>query len=216
MTNQKLSDQVAAKLRQDIAGGKYKSGEKIPAEPELMKVYKVGRSSVREAVKSLVNAGILKVQQGAGTFVNETLPEENIADRLRIADFEEINVVRILLEEEIVKLAVENHTPAHLDEMANQLALRKQAIADEDRQACTNADVAFHMAMAHASNNKVLVALYQNFTHTIRTFFSQREEMGIGHFAMSHHLHQDLLRAVKAKRKKQAQEIIRNILANNY
>ncbi|UOE47239.1 FadR family transcriptional regulator [Mucilaginibacter sp. SMC90] len=216
MKNQKLSDQVSAKIRQDILDGKYKAGEKIPAEPELMKAYEVGRSSIREAIKSLAMSGILKVQQGSGTFVNEVLPEENMTERLRVADFDEINAVRKLLEEEIVRLAVENHTQAELNEIEKQLTLRKQAITEEDRPACTNADIAFHLAIANASHNKVLASLYQNFTHTIRTFFSKREAQGIGHFAMSHHLHAELLQAIKNKRKKQAQELIRNILDHNY
>ncbi|MFC0514714.1 FadR/GntR family transcriptional regulator [Mucilaginibacter angelicae] len=216
MKNQKLSDQVSAKIRQDILDGKYKAGEKIPAEPELMKVYEVGRSSIREAIKSLAMAGILKVRQGSGTFVNEVLPEENMAEKLRVADFDEINAVRKLLEEEIVRLAVENHTQAELEEIEKHLTLRKLAIIAEDRPACTNADIAFHLAIANASHNKVLASLYQNFTHTIRTFFSKREAQGIGHFAMSHHLHAELLHAIKTKRKKQAQELIRNILDHNY
>jgi DNA-binding FadR family transcriptional regulator len=216
MENQKLSDKVSARIKQDILDEKYKAGEKIPAEPELMKAYGVGRSSIREAIKSLAMAGILKVQQGSGTFVNEVLPEENMTERLRVADFDEINSVRKLLEGEIVKLAVDNHTEVQLQEMERQLALRKQAIIAEDKRGCTNADIAFHMAIANASDNKVLVALYQNFTHTIRTFFSKREARGIGHFAMSHHLHQDLFAAIKEKKKKQAQEIIKNILDHNY
>jgi len=216
MENQKLSDKVSAKIRQDILEGKYIAGEKIPAEPELMKIYEVGRSSIREAIKSLAMSGILKVQQGSGTFVNTVLPEENMTERLRVADFDEINAVRKLLEEEIVKLAVDNHTKAQLEEMEKQLILRKKAISAEDRLACANADIAFHIAIAHSSHNKVLAALYQNFTHTIRTFFSKREAQGIGHFAMSHHLHEHLFLAIKAKKKKQAQDIIRNILDHNY
>ncbi|SDE02831.1 transcriptional regulator, GntR family [Mucilaginibacter pineti] len=216
MENQKLSDKVSSRIKQDILDGKYKAGEKIPAEPELMKAYEVGRSSIREAIKSLAMAGILKVQQGSGTFVNEIQPEENVIGRLPVADFDDINAVRKLLEEEIVKLAVDNHTSAQLQEMEKQLKLRKQAIIAENRQDCTNADIAFHMAIANASKNKVLAGLYQNFTHTIRTFFSKREERGITHFAMSHHLHENLFAAIKSKRKKHAQEIIRNILDHNY
>jgi DNA-binding FadR family transcriptional regulator len=216
MENQKLSDKVSARIKQDILDGKYKVGEKIPAEPELMKAYEVGRSSIREAIKSLAMAGTLKVQQGSGTFVNEVLPEENMTQRLRVADFDEINSVRKLLEGEIVKLAVDHHTAIQLQEMEGQLALRKQAIIAEDKQGCTNADIAFHMAIANASHNKVLAALYQNLTHTIRTFFAKRDSSGIGHFAMSHHLHEDLFAAIKEKKKKQAQEIIKNILDHNY
>ncbi|RKR80352.1 DNA-binding FadR family transcriptional regulator [Mucilaginibacter gracilis] len=216
MENQKLSEKVSARIRQEILDGRYKAGDKIPAEPELMKTYEVGRSSIREAIKSLAMAGILKVQQGLGTFVNELQPEENMTQRLRVADFDEINVVRKLLEEEIVKLAVENHTATELSEIEKHLNLRKQAIINEDRQACTNADISFHMAIAHASHNKVLAELYQNFSYTIRAFFTKREAQGIGHFAISHHLHEDLFRAIKARRKKQAQYIIREILGNNY
>ena len=216
MEHKNLSDKVSARIRQDILDGKYKAGEKIPAEPELMKAYEVGRSSIREAIKSLAMSGILKVQQGSGTFVNEVQPLESMEQRLRVASFDEINAVRKLLDLEIVKLAAEHHTPEQIDDINRQLILRKQAIIDEDRQACMNADIAFHMSIASASHNSVLTALYQNFTHTIRTFFSAREPNGIGHFAISHHLHEALYLAIKSKKKKQAVEIMDQILENNY
>ena len=76
MKNEKLSDRVATRIRYDIKDGKYKAGEKIPAEPELMKKYAVGRSSVREAIKSLAIAGILQVKQGDGTYVNEYVEQQ--------------------------------------------------------------------------------------------------------------------------------------------
>jgi len=87
--SEKLSDQVANKIRHDIDQHKYKTGEKIPAEPELMKLYNVGRSSIREAIKTLAMTGILKVQQGSGTFVNTGMQHETIDQRLRRADFDE-------------------------------------------------------------------------------------------------------------------------------
>ncbi|MDN5285201.1 MAG: transcriptional regulator [Mucilaginibacter sp.] len=212
----KLSDKVSARIREDVLNEKYKAGEKIPSEPELMKIYEVGRSTIREAIKSLAMSGILKVQQGAGTFINAGFPIQTIDQRLRNADFDEINAVRKLLEEEIVKLAVENHTPSHLEEIEKQLVTRRQAIMNEDHVACTNADIAFHTAIARASLNNVLADLYQNFTHTIRSFFSKRELQGTLHFAISHHLHEDLFKAIKAKRKEQALRIIKTILDNNY
>jgi DNA-binding FadR family transcriptional regulator len=216
MKSERLSDQVSARIRQDIGNEKYKAGEKIPAERELMETYTVGRSTIREAIKSLSMAGILIVQQGSGTFVNQENPSHTIDPRLKNADFDEINAVRKLLEEEIVKLAVEHHTTFQLEEMEQKLALRKQAIVEEDRQKCTDADIAFHTAIAKASSNKVLLNLYQDFTQTIRSFFSQRELKGIGHFAMSHYLHEDLFKAIKGKKGKKAVDIIKYILDNNY
>ncbi|MFS3021263.1 FadR/GntR family transcriptional regulator [Phocaeicola dorei] len=49
-----LADMVAEQLRQQITEGVYTIGDKLPTEPELMKTFKVGRSSIREAVKLLV------------------------------------------------------------------------------------------------------------------------------------------------------------------
>ena len=216
MKKEKLSDQVVARIRQDIKDNKYKAGEKIPAEPELMKKYDVGRSSVREAIKSLAMSGILIVKQGDGTYISEDADQQPIEQRIKNASFEEINAVRRLLEEEIVRLASDLHTADDLAEMEKQLAIRKQSVLAEDRAACINADIAFHLAIAKASGNSVLVALYQSFTQTIRSFFSQRELQGISHFAISHHLHEYLFNAIKARKKKQAVEIITSILNNNY
>src|SRR5271156_6615958 len=92
--SEKLSDQVTNKIRRDISQGIYKVGEKIPAEPELMKLYSVGRSTIREAIKTLAMTGILRVQQGSGTFINVGAQHETIDQRLRRADFDQINAVR--------------------------------------------------------------------------------------------------------------------------
>ena len=66
-----LADMVAEQLKQQIVEGVYTIGDKLPTEPELMKTFKVGRSSIREAVKLLVNMGVVQVRQGSGTFVAE-------------------------------------------------------------------------------------------------------------------------------------------------
>lgn len=212
----KLSDRISGLIKQDITQGKYKPGDKIPAEPELMKQYEVGRSTIREAIKALAMAGVLRVQQGMGTIVNAATDTEPIDSKLRRADFDEINAVRRMLDREIVSLAVENHTPEQLQQLETHLYNRKAAIEANNRQACTDADIAFHTTIAQASGNSVLFNLYQSFTAVILDFFSKREPQGIGHFAMSHHLHQQLYNAIKAKKLKQAREAMQQILDNNY
>ena len=211
-----LGSRVINQIRNDIAQGKFKLNEKIPAEPELMQLYGVGRSTIREAIKTLATAGILKVQQGSGTFVNSFVSEQTIEQRLKNADFDQINAVRILLEGEIVRLAAQNHSEVHIDQIEQSLERRKQAIQSEQRQACVDADIAFHMAIAQASLNNVLADLYESFTLIIRDFFSKREAQGISHFAMSHHLHEQLFKAIKAQKVKQAELLIQQILNNNY
>ncbi|MDP5358826.1 MAG: phosphonate metabolism transcriptional regulator PhnF [Paracoccaceae bacterium] len=56
-------------LADDIAQGRFKPGDKIPTEPELVDHYRAGRHSVRRAVSELAKQGKLSVEQGRGTFV---------------------------------------------------------------------------------------------------------------------------------------------------
>ena len=214
--SEKLSDQVTNKIRRDISQGIYKVGEKIPAEPELMKLYSVGRSTIREAIKTLAMTGILRVQQGSGTFINAGVQHETIDQRLRRADFDQVNAVRKLLEAEIIRLATKNHTEKDLEEMKECLEKRRLAILTDGLQACVDADIVFHVAIARASSNDVLADLYQSFTSVIREYFAKREKLGVSHFAMSHLLHVQLLQAIKSKKEKQAQLAIDKIIENNY
>lgn len=61
--------QLAALLREDIAAGRLRPGDKLPSESELVERYSVGRVTVREALALLVNEGLLRKLQGRGTFV---------------------------------------------------------------------------------------------------------------------------------------------------
>lgn len=212
----KLSDKVIASIREDIASGKLKKGEKIPAEPELMELYGVGRSTIREAIKTLAIAGTLKVQQGSGTFVTSLPRNETLSQRLRRAEFQEINSVRLMLEKEITRLACQNHTPADLEQIRLHLQERGLAIRNKQQQKCADADIAFHICIAKASGNKVLTDLYQSFTLVIRDFFSKRKEENMKHFEKSHPMHQKLAAAIAARDQKLAEEVTQYILENNY
>lgn len=211
----KLFEQIAIKIRNDIKEGKFKTGEKIPSEPALMELYQVGRSTIREAIKLLTLSGILTVQQGFGTKVN-AVPAEPIEQRLRSSDFDEINQVRALLEQEIVRLATQNRNDTDIKTISEALDKRKLAIENESKTACTNADIEFHLAIARASGNRVLSDLYESFTVIIRDFFAKRAPSGIAHFAMSHHLHQALFDAINDRNADAALKIITTILNNNH
>ncbi len=212
----KLYDKIVEQLKSDIRSGKFKAGEKIPPEPELMKLYGVGRSTIREAIKTLSMSGILKVQQGSGTSVNTNLDGLNMEQKLRRADFDDINSVRSLLETEIVRLATTHASPKQLKDIAKSLDQRKAAIQAENPQACADADIAFHLAIANAAANPVLADLYYHFTLIMRNFFQARENQGISQFAMNHHLHEQLLADIQQKRPKQALVSLQKILNSNY
>lgn len=215
-TREKLSDKIITAIHADIASGKLKKGEKIPAEPELMEIYGVGRSTIREAIKTLAIAGTLKVQQGSGTFVTSLPRNESLSQRLRRAEFQEINSVRLMLEKEITRLACQHYKAADLKKINLHLQERGQAILDQQQQKCADADIAFHISIAQASGNKVLIDLYQSFTLTIREFFSKRKDENMKHFEKSHPMHQKLATAIAERDEKLAGSITEYILENNY
>ena len=132
-----LADEVAAQLQQQIALGTYAAGRQLPVEPELMKQFGVGRSTIREAIKLLVNSGLLRVQQGVGTFVETTEGiKESLPQRLKRADMADLDEVRQLLEMKVAEKAAANRTSSDLKKIRKWLGLRKQTATDGQLEAC--------------------------------------------------------------------------------
>lgn len=104
LSKKSLAEELAGRLQEQFMSGKFEVGEKLPPEPELMQIFGVGRSTVREAVRILSNMGFLKVRQGAGTFVERlTPPDEPMERRLGRADLHDLDEVRKILEAAIAK-----------------------------------------------------------------------------------------------------------------
>lgn len=165
----KLGDQVIHQLQEKISLGELKPGEKIPTETELMTLFGVGRSTVREAVRVLAKAGLLEVRQGDGTYVlDRTNNLEPLEHRLRRASILEVYEVRRALELEIAKLAARRRSEEDLLAMRESLAKRREARRVNDKRSYVDADLFFHLAIAAASKNSVLTDLYFSFSNTVR------------------------------------------------
>ena len=147
-----LADMVAEQLRQQITEGVYTIGDKLPTEPELMKTFKVGRSSIREAVKLLVNMGVVQVRQGAGTFVAEASDTNGGSINMNIADRTELDEVRKILDIAIVEKAVARRTEKDIERMQSSLEARKANAKDGLLKECIEADMNFHIAIADATH----------------------------------------------------------------
>lgn len=157
-----LSERIALQLRQRIAVGEFPVGTLLPTEVELAEEFDVSRGCVREAVRSLVHAGMLGARAGYGTFVVATSDlAPALARRLehdRIADVLE---VRLLLEREGARLAALRATPGQREVLAEALAGRAAALATGDAPAYAEADRRFHRAVFEASGNVLLAELYR-------------------------------------------------------
>ena len=159
-----LSEVVADRLGEQIKSGEYRLDQKLPIESELMKQFGVGRSSIREAIRTLENSGIVRVQQGIGTFVaSQNAMSEPLAKRLQTAGSAELREVRELLEIKIVEKAAMNRTDADIKSITAFLEKRNKAADHNNLQDWLDADINFHMAIADASKNVILTELYKSF-----------------------------------------------------
>jgi GntR family transcriptional repressor for pyruvate dehydrogenase complex len=155
-----LSEQVAKRLAARIAAGDWQPGEKLPSEAELCKVFDVGRSSLREALTSLVFIGLIRVRAGGGSYVAEKpsayltsswLDSGLLTNETALGEFVE---ARLILESELAGLCAERITPEELGEMELLVERMKTSVHDADE--FSRLDLSFHLTMGRAAKNEVL------------------------------------------------------------
>ena len=192
-----LADMIAETLKQQITEGTYRAGDKLPTEPELMKTFGVGRSSVREAVKLLVNMGVVRVQQGSGTFVAVPSNNDDVNIKMSTADRTELDEVRKILDIAIVEKAVARRTEKDIERMRASLEKRKVNAEKGLLEECIEADLNFHIAIADAAHNRILADIYRSAaTHLLSEF--NRLYDGTDCFINSQTSHEKLLKHIIA------------------
>lgn len=149
----RLYRELARKLLAALASGRYKVGDRLPAERELAVEYAVSRPTVREAIIALEVQGLVEVRIGSGAYVRR-LPGANDIPGFNITAFE-LTEARLLFEGEAAALAAALITDAEIAELD---ALVRQ-IADENRQesGTEQADREFHVTIARATRNTAVV-----------------------------------------------------------
>ncbi|MCQ4210072.1 FadR/GntR family transcriptional regulator [Streptomyces longispororuber] len=162
-----LVEQAAERLRTQIADGDWPVGARLPGETTLAKDLGVGRSTVREALRALAGAGMVRARQGAGVFVTATRPVEDWPTRLRRAAVADVYEVRTLLEVQAARLAAQRRTDDDVAAMRAALADRRAA-ADGPGDAFVDADIALHATVVAAAHNPVLTDLFTEFAPALR------------------------------------------------
>jgi DNA-binding FadR family transcriptional regulator len=187
-----LAQEVAERLTEGIINNEYAIGEKLPIEPELMKIYGVGRSSIREAIKILSIKGVLSVQQGVGTFVISKNIQESLETQMNKAQIEDVFEVRALLESKIASRAAKYHTEKDLKTIKSYLDLRAKLSKENQALECYQADINFHVAIAEACGNSLLKEIYKIASkHVLKTYESSHNN-STDSFIISQKIHTEL------------------------
>ncbi len=154
----RLYQDLARSLLEELASGRYPVGARLPAERELAMTYNVSRPTVREAMIALEVQGLVEVKVGSGAYVRRLPGKEDIPG-FNITAFE-LTEARLIFEGEAAALAASQITD---DEVA-EIARLVEAIAQENLQpnGAERADRDFHLAIARATRN---TAIYNAIEH---------------------------------------------------
>ncbi|GAB7388864.1 L-lactate utilization/bacilysin biosynthesis transcriptional regulator LutR [Bacillaceae bacterium] len=158
----KIYEEVAEQIKQMILRGDLKPGDKLDSVQQLAENFQVGRSAVREALSALRAMGLIEMKQGEGTYVCQYDPRSLVqpissAVLMNEKDIRELLEVRKILEVGAVGVAAVRWEPADLQPMEEALAEMRAGVGDEELG--ERADLKFHIAIAHATHNEMLMTL---------------------------------------------------------
>jgi len=173
LTSEKSVSTVATSLLDLFTSGSISPGTRLPPERELAKVLAVGRSAVREALAALEILGVVDVRPGSGTYLrgstSELLPQ-SLRWGILIGErsTEELIEVRGALEIYAARLAAERMSEMSVSRLAEHLAAMESSL--HNMGAFVEADLRFHLELAEATANAVLLDTLQIIRSLLRVW----------------------------------------------
>ncbi len=159
----RLYEKIVEQIQAQILNGELHYGDRLPTERELADKFGVSRTAVREAVKALVEKGLVQSRPGRGTFITNGAARavrDSLGFMMKIGSMEgSDNLVetREILEPEIAALAAERARDQDLATLRDCLATMDAALSDAD--AFIEADLNFHLALARATQTALIPTL---------------------------------------------------------
>ncbi len=169
---ERLYSKIVEQIQRKILAGELKIGDHLPPERELADQFQVSRTAVREAVKALSEKGLVQVFPGKGTFITNGTSQavrQSLGILMKIGQADgtrDLVEVRYIFEPEIAALAATRASDEHIAAM--QEAVRVMDRSLENADAYIEADLDFHLALAEASQNLMILTLIDSFVDLLR------------------------------------------------
>ena len=208
----RLYEQIVLQIEESIQKGVLKAGDQLPAERELAQQFGVSRTAVREAVKALREKGLVEAYAGRGTFVTDGTShamKQSLDRMLRLGQSEDSSFlveVREILEPEIAALAAERSEAQHLTAMKEALAVMDSARSDPD--AFIEGDLDFHLALAEAAGNPLILSLIDSIVGLLREQRTKIFSVDGGPERGQYH-HKRILEAIEHRNPQRAREVMK-------
>ena len=206
----RLADQIAERLMRLIEDGTFKAGDRLPSEPNLMKLFNVGRSSIREAIRALSLTGVLTVRPGQGThvatFSSETSGKTIGLLALGPEKVRELVEARVELEGIIARLAAERAKTEEIDQIRKAHQALKEPVTDTDK--LIKYDLAFHIAIAKACHNSVLIKFFSEMRQPTIHWMEQKAKFDWG-YKKVYEQHDLIMKAIEARNGQLAEDALK-------
>jgi GntR family transcriptional repressor for pyruvate dehydrogenase complex len=197
----RIYEEIVRQVKQLIAEGRLKSGDRLPPERELAEKFVVSRTSVREALRALESLGFIEIRAGEGTFVRQVSVDALVGPLALMMTSQreaigELFEARRVLEPAIAALAASRAAPDEVQEMERILESQAREVA-AGRTGLAE-DAAFHTAVGAAAHNHAITRI----VHAIMDLLTQSREESLntpGRPTRSHQDHRRILQAI-AKR----------------
>lgn len=209
----KLYEEIVSRIEAAILAGDIKAGDTLPSEREIMQLYGVGRTAVREALFALQKKGIVHLQSGQRATVVEPKLEvilESLSDTGRhlVASPEqlsELHNARCMLEAFLARVAAQQATPAQIAGLEVLLEQNRATIQDPERFIDTN--LAFHRAIALVSGNVFIEGLYR----TVHSWLATQRRVASqdpGACEDAYHWHVRIFEAIRNRDADEAEQVM--------
>lgn len=157
-------EEIAAQIRNELAAGRLKVGSRLPSERALSEQFGVSRNTLREALRSLEHAGLIRLQKGAsgGAFISERSGEaivNGLLDLFRVGSIHpaQLTEARIWLESVIVREACQRATDEDLAQLHRNIDEAEAASERGDFDTRVEQHLNFHRILARMTGNPIMV-----------------------------------------------------------
>lgn len=204
--------EITRKLLDFLLSGAVAPGAKIPPERQLAEALAVGRSSVREAIKSLSFLGLLDVRQGDGTYLSRSgadLLPEVVEWGLLLGEPSVLDIVEARAELEVVVAGFAAQRADDEGQARLEKCLERMRKAGNRVGAYIEADAAFHLELAQLSGNDTFIRLVSSFSSLLRAW-AKRVLVHAGETETSLAVHEPIVLAVRDGDAEAARTAMRN------
>jgi GntR family transcriptional repressor for pyruvate dehydrogenase complex len=197
----RIYEEIVRQVKQLIADGKLKSGDRLPPERDLAEKFMVSRTSVREALRALQSRGLVDIRAGEGAFIRN-ISVDALIEPLALVILPHREVVgelfeaRRLLEPAIAALAARRATRDELNEMERILDEQAKEVA-QGRTGMAQ-DTALHAAIADSAHNRAITRI----VNTLMDLLTRSREESLhtpGRPTRSHEDHRRVLEAIQRR-----------------